>query len=379
MAGERYDLVIVGAGPAGSIAGFHAARFGLRVLIMDKAELPRRKPCAGGLTTKALMRIPFSIAEILESTTDTIKLSHRSQKPLTLTADGLVCGFIQRDHLDPLLLDAAKSEGCEFRKIGKITDIRCSADRVTVAVDDVHVQADHLIAADGANSRVRRLLKPKLNFSRGFAIEGIVWSSWLSRLPTMEFSFGHVDHGYGWLFPKRHHVNIGLYTCSENGTLSKMRLVEFARTKLGTDQVDDICGYPLGFGGRSYEPKHPLVIFAGDAAGMAEMFLGEGLHNAIKSGELAAKAVCAAACGNAHASAKYDTMIADIKRDLRMSEFLALKFFYPRLDSIGFLAFRLPHLQNALMRGFAAGRTLPMIAGDVLRGRIHPPVFPTRQ
>lgn len=297
---------------------------------------------------------------------------------MTLRADGMVCGFVRRENLDPLLLSAAIDEGCEFQVIERLTYIECNSDHVIIEFDGLRIIAGHLIAADGANSQVRRMLNPALDFRRGFAVEGMVPNNRISGSTIMEFCFAVADHGYGWLFPKRDHVNVGLYTCADSASISKKQLRAFVLDKLNCDQVDHITGYPLGFGGESYTSKHQRVLFAGDAAGMAEVFLGEGLHNAVKSGELAAQAVATAIKNHTDAGHVYDSLLHDIRRDLSMSKFLALRLFYPRLDSLGLMMFRVPFVQSALMRGYAAGRTLPSIAKDIFSRRVHEPTFPTR-
>jgi hypothetical protein len=71
---ERFDALVVGAGPAGSAAAFRLARAGARVLLTDKARFPRDKPCGGGLTYRALRLLPFSVAPVVEEEVDVFEL-----------------------------------------------------------------------------------------------------------------------------------------------------------------------------------------------------------------------------------------------------------------------------------------------------------------
>ena len=70
----RFDALVVGAGPAGSLAAFHLARGGARVLLADKARFPRDKPCGGGITVRAERQLPFSIDSVVEDAVDVFDL-----------------------------------------------------------------------------------------------------------------------------------------------------------------------------------------------------------------------------------------------------------------------------------------------------------------
>ncbi len=367
---DRFDLIVVGAGPSGSMAAFHAARAGLDVLILDKASFPRVKPCAGGLTVKATNLIPFSIADVVETQTETLKISLRDQKSRALSTHRAICSFVVREKLDQLLLDAAIEAGARFETIGKITSIDVKGDHgVSIGADaDAKLGARYLVAADGANSKIRRLLPERgLRPRRGFAIEGVVPYQKTEAATMMELSFGVVGHGYGWLFPKRDHVNIGLYTCTDRVSLSKAQLFDFSMRKLGTRAVEAVVGFPMGFGGETYSHRTEPVLFVGDAGGFCEPLLGEGLHNAIKSGLLAGRAVAEAIQGGRKIGRRYSAMLRGVQRDLALSKRTAFQFFYPNLDTFGYRTLTFPLARMALMHGFASGRTFREIVSPLAR------------
>lgn len=376
MADHNCDVAIVGAGPAGSIAAFYAARRGLNVLLLDKAAFPRVKPCGGGITTKALNRLPFSVAEVLEYATGTVQMGLGYNQQKTFSTPGFICGFAVREKFDDLLLEAAVNEGTEFQKIEKIQHLEFDYDHIELTVDGSKIKPKYLIAADGANSQIRRLVDPRLDFSRGFALEGLVPYDRIGTRPEMTFDFGCVDFGYGWLFPKGDHVNVGIYTCRSDITISKDGLREYCRRKLGTDQIDAVVGFPLGFGGKSYRQTNERVLFVGDAAGMAEPLLGEGIHNAIKSGEFAGKAVADAVRNEQPIGLRYNSAVNEIRRDLDRCDNAAFKFFYPNLNGIGYGSLNFPISKVALMKGFAAGKTLSEIMNGFLFMGFQPPVYP---
>jgi flavin-dependent dehydrogenase len=72
---ERFDAIVVGAGPAGSTAARHLAEAGASVLLLDRARFPRDKPCGGGVTVRAARRLPFSLAPVVEGAVDTLEVS----------------------------------------------------------------------------------------------------------------------------------------------------------------------------------------------------------------------------------------------------------------------------------------------------------------
>jgi flavin-dependent dehydrogenase len=284
---------------------------------------------------------------------------------------------VNREVFDDFLLKRARAAGADFQLISDVSRVRTNATSVILSFgQDREICARYLIAADGANSRMRRLAAPRLDFSRGFAVEGIITDGHLNHKPGMELNFGEVDDGYGWLFPKNDHTNIGIYTSGSNTKLSKAALLEFARKRLGCDQVERVCGYPLGFGGQTYRHTSERVLFAGDAAGMCEPLLGEGLHNALKSGRLAADAVSKAVLSTRLIGQNYNRSLRDIKKDLKRCKFAA-RVFYPTLRMVGFRGLTMPTTTRLLLRGFAGGKTLYQISNPKIRGFNPDPNFPS--
>src|SRR5829696_1562696 len=112
---ERFDALVVGAGPAGSTAAFRLARAGARVLLIDKARFPRDKPCGGGLTYRAVRLLPFSVDPVVEEEVDIFELGlgyrrrfeRRTRQPLVV--------MTQRRRLDAFLVEQAQEAGAEFR------------------------------------------------------------------------------------------------------------------------------------------------------------------------------------------------------------------------------------------------------------------------
>lgn len=369
-------MVVVGGGPAGSTAAYRCAVAGLKVLLLERAKFPRVKPCGGGLTIKTLNRLDVSIGSVIESTSSSLLVARGLEEPTRLAAPSAICAFVVRDKFDQYLLNQALSVGTELEHIRGIDRIYESGSYTEITLaEGRRITSRYIVGADGANSHVRRLVGG-FPFRRGFAIEGLVSFSDLADRPEMEFDFGFVQDGYGWLFPKSDHVNVGIYTFNSSVALSKDLLRAYASRRLRTNNISGIVGFPIPFGGRFYRHARDRVLLVGDAAGMVEPLLGEGLYNAVKSGQLAADSIVRSAPANSSAGLLYSRALRDIRSDLERCHFAAETVFYPNVQGFGFGALTFPISSAALMRGFAAGMTFYEITSTFYRWHAFEPIVP---
>lgn len=362
------EVLVVGAGPAGASAALDLARAGAEVLIVDRADFPRPKVCAGGLTQKTIARLAIDVAPVTESREDRAVFGFGAGREVRAMAPGPIVTMTVRERLDALLLDAACDAGARFVRIAAIDGLEASDDGIALSLADGTVlQTAHLIGADGANSRIRALTGAHAGFRHAFALEGIVPMSAIAERPSLTLDLGRVPGGYGWLFPKADHVNVGIGSFAQGAPLSKSSLLDYARDRLGTDRVEGIRGFPLGMGGEHYRPSHPRVLLAGDAAGMAEALFGEGIHNAVATGRAAAAAILAARRGTApDAATAYAAALAPIRRDLALCT-RAADYFYPSLG-VGWRLLQVPPLRSRLMAAFASGATTEELVRHHLSG-----------
>lgn len=355
------DAIVVGSGPAGIAAAVRLRELGIEVLLVDRKSIRAAKPCGGGLTPKALHLLPWPVDSIIrhETTEITFCLSRdRGSRSRVFRADRTVCAFVERGEFDALNLDNAQERGVPFRRIAEITDIHSEPGRTTISTSEGRLSARYLVGCDGANSSVRRLLTVGRRATRAFAIEGVAKISDNCRPLPCEIAFGQVQRGYGWIFPKNDHVNVGLYTSDPRVKLGREQLRAYLLERMNIGTVDDIKGFPLCTDTARMIAPRDGVLLAGDAAGMTEPLLGEGIHNALLSGQAAADAIGTAIQEPVFdLAAEYRRRLRALHLDLRRYEFMR-KLFYSRFDRAGFTVLSLPFVRRAFMQGYAEGKTM---------------------
>ena len=347
-----YDALIVGAGPAGCAAAYDLAAAGRRVLLVDHRGFPRTKPCAGGITVKTIRRLRYSITPVIREVCTDIVLGKRLE--LTTTSHGRdpLCAMTVRREFDAYCLQRTMERGVEFAVLPHLDNIVERDDQVVVETSDGSLRAQYLIGADGANSAVRRLVPGLGPVERGFAIEAQIFTD---NPPAMEFDFGVVQFGYGWLFPKRDHVNIGLYTNEPTVRLTRAGLTEYARARTGVVYLQHVVGHHIGLKGWNAEVASARVALVGDAAGLVDPLLGEGIHNAVASGQAAAAAIQSSIETGFNLRATYAHHLEPTLQDLRISYRDAARF-YDNLER-GYSLLTSRVVRSALLKGYARGLT----------------------
>jgi geranylgeranyl reductase family protein len=362
---ERWDAIVVGAGPAGCAAAYDLVVAGYAVLLLDRTEFPRHKACAGGLTRKTLRALRYSVAPVTRAVVSAITVERRRGEAATLASHNPVCAMTVRQELDDFCLRQTLAAGAQFARIGALVALETDDRGVTARTGDAAFQGRFLIGADGVHSRVRQLVcgDAPAWLRRGFALEAQIRTG--NREPAdLIFDFEPVRQGYGWVFPQRDHLNAGLYTESPAEKIDRERLRAWISSRFeGAASVEHITGQYLGFGAESAPPAQGRVFLVGDAGGFADPLSGEGIYGAIASGQAAAAAIDEALRRGVAAAEVFAGRTAQLRRDLRLSA-RGARWFYANLDT-GFRALTAPLLRGAVMNAYADGTKIAMLANAV--------------
>ena len=287
-----YDVIVVGAGPAGSSAARECASKGLSVLVLDKAEFPRDKPCGGAVSIRASSLLPFEITPVVERVISRVRFSEHVSKGFERSSPRTLTHLTQRSRLDAYLLERAIASGAILREGSAVRSIDRLPSRTVVRADGQSFEGRTLVAADGANGKTASLAGIDAKLSQGIALEGNI--SPPGGVPTawgetMGFDFSGLPGGYGWIFPKDDHLNIGLGGWKHVGPTLRDRLTRLVRM-YGFDPSGlwGVRGHHLPVRQRGSPLVDGNVLLIGDAAGLLDPMTAEGIYAAIWSGRRAA-------------------------------------------------------------------------------------------
>jgi flavin-dependent dehydrogenase len=238
-----------------------------------------------------------------------------------------------------------------FQQIGPLTRISKERDQWTVATASDEFHARFLIGADGANSQVRKLarLAPEVKF--GIALETTIPAEDPSNFP-MTMDYAVVPQGYAWIFPKHNHISVGLYTLQFKMKEPRATLAVYCQTRTSLAPGSEVHGHPIPYNGVKFRhvPGSPMLV--GDAAGLIDPLLGEGIYNAIRSGQIAAESVLDMTRGRGDT---YGKKIREITSDLWWYGHHTRKFYED--PDFGYRHLTRAPVRYLLMKGMSLGWT----------------------
>jgi geranylgeranyl reductase family protein len=289
---ERFDAIVVGAGPAGSATALRLARGGARVLLADKKRFPRDKACGGGLTGRAVRELPCDVSPVVEDVVYRFELRLRYRKRLERRSESPLVLMTRRRRLDAFMAEQAAAAGADFRDGVTVEGLTLGPDGAELTVGGVRVAAPVLVGADGANGMVARNAGLGGGILYGIALEGNgPLRPGRQGLATVEV--GVVPGGYGWVFPKDGHANYGVGGWSSEGPRLRAHLRRLCLEHgINADELTDLHGTRLPMRRTARISAGP-VLLVGDAAGLVDPLSGDGIHEALVSARLAAEAILA--------------------------------------------------------------------------------------
>jgi len=331
------DVLVVGAGPAGSAAAVHLARSGLDVTVIDKATFPRDKCCGDGLTTLALRLLerlglhPSAVESWNRVDRAFIRAPSGRELDLTMPTDrGQYVAVARRRDLDHALLQLSRTAGATVLEGVGLASITLASDHVEVATSThAAVRARYIVAADGMWSPTRRALAMSTPGYRG---DWHGFRQYLSADGTQSRDMWvwfepDLLPGYAWSFPLPNgevNVGFGVVRGTSRGTtatLSGSHMASIWKGLLQRSHIREVLGntepiaphraWPIPARLPNTSLTGPRTLFVGDAAAATDPLTGEGIGQALETGLLAAEAIIAggatrpaAVCSSYEASAR---------------------------------------------------------------------------
>ncbi len=303
---EEFDVVIVGAGPSGSMAAKVLADSGCKVVLADKAVFPRAKLCGGLLTWKSIRLLEKFAGLGLDTLFELGVIHHYSSRYSIHGADRIIFSgmlsypfyFSDRATLDYSLLEKAKEAGvCVLEECRAIN---CDPDTgIVICANGNVLRGKFVIGADGVNSIIRRSisafrsLRQQWRKSLAPAMEARIPNHLFPReITDPELHVGRIQAGYGWVFPGKDHALAGICGIKQQNENFPRLFKDFIHD-LGVAAPGMVVpgSHPLPYGNYFKNPCYGNYMLTGDAGGFVEPLLGEGIFFSMATGVYAAQAI----------------------------------------------------------------------------------------
>lgn len=363
-----YDVIIVGAGPAGGMCAYELSKRNLSVLILEKEKLPRYKVCAGGLTKKAVDLLPDELQDVAEDHAYNVFITLNHRRGFLKTTSFPIVTMVTREKFDYFLVQKSVNNGARLLEQTKITSVEEFADGVHVKTENGKFKSKVIVGADGVTSTVARCLGLGKKRRLGVAIEGEIFPNHnVSDLPkyygSLHLDFNVIPKGYGWIFPKKDHLSVGVFT-----TLPKMKEIKkyfslyLDNKGLSKDySCRSLIGHQIPLGVRNEILNTRRGLLVGDAAGLADPITGEGIYSALRSGQIAAQAIHKGLTRYPFSLDEHTKTVKDeIMRDFRYGGYLATLLY-----NLTFISYNLARKSDLIIATFIKTVTGELSYADI--------------
>ncbi|MGG6297948.1 geranylgeranyl reductase family protein [Leptolyngbya sp. AN02str] len=332
-----YDCIIIGAGPGGGSAAYHLAKRGRSVLLLEKASLPRYKPCGGGVAPQVAEWFDFDFSPAISLKVNSIRYTWNMDDPVEVNLDPMQSiWMVRRDVFDHFLVQQAQRQGAELCDNTEVTGIEWQSDRWQVNTPNGPVTGRYLVAADGARGSMAKWLgfeNRKRHLAGALEIEA---DAQVNPREPVHFEFGMVKNGYIWNFPKADGYSIGVGTF-RGGERQDFKAIVAEYSKLFDVDLNQArqFGHPLTVWDGNQDLHTQNAVLVGEAACVVDPMTAEGIRPSMFTGVKAAEAIDAALGGVTDALATYtQTIQEEWGSEMLWAQRLAAAFY--RFPGIGY-------------------------------------------
>lgn len=326
------------------------------MLLLEKAALPRYKPCSGAVSPSVADWFDFDFLPAIDSQINRVRYTWKLDDAIDATLETEPIWSVQREVFDQFLLEQAQKVGAQIRDQTLVTGIELKDDCWQVTTTHETLSAQYVIAADGANGP----MADWLGFRRHKLRDGGVLEL-KTAAPVEEgafcFEFGLAKNGCLWSFPKAQGYSLGASSFIGDSLKNPQRLLEKYSAEFGVDVAEgNFYTHPLKLWDGNHDLHGVRSLLVGEAAAIVDPLTAEGIRPAMYSGMKAAEAITRALSGEADALASYTKTIHESwGEDMQWAQRIASVFF--RVPKIGY--------RVGIKRPTATKRLGQILAGEV--------------
>lgn len=290
-----YDVIIAGAGPAGSAAARTAAKLGLNALIIEKDSFPRYKPCGGALSERAISYLDFELPKDICERNITGARVHFKDNVVEVHKGYRLTTLVTRSAFDHLMLRKAEDAGAQVIMGSKVNGYEEKDDHIEVSTKSGIYSSRFLVISSGCQDSLKERI-------RGRDKRDQYGVCMVTEIPEkddkiderlhdiLDIHFGVAAMGYGWIFPHRGYYSVGIGGIASRLSHPRETMKAFLRSN-GFSGDYRLHGHLIPFDGMGRRTAGSRALLAGDSAGFVDAFTGEGIAYAIRSGQIASEVI----------------------------------------------------------------------------------------